>query len=131
VKEPTASRIGHLLRVPVSLFTRWRQAPDEEKEAQFVASQWRLMWWKFSRHRLAVVSMYVLVAFYATVILADFAAPFDPRAMDARYVEAPPTTIHFVDVDGHFQTVRPVSNLCRTGHIFYAFRNRLKLHWPR
>jgi len=64
------------------------------------------MWWKFSRHRLAVVSMYILLAFYATVILADFVAPFDPRLMDSRYVEAPPTTIHFVDEDGGFH-LRP------------------------
>jgi len=106
VKELVAGRVRHLLRVPVNLFVRWRQTPDEESEAQFVASQWRLMWWKFSRHRLAVASMYILLAFYATVILADFVAPFDPRAMDARYVEAPPTTIHFVDVDGDFH-LRP------------------------
>ena len=33
-------------------------------EAQFVASPWRLVWWKFSRHRLAVASMFILVAFY-------------------------------------------------------------------
>ena len=104
--ESLGGRIGHLLRVPVSLLSRWRQAQDEGSEAQFVASQWRLMWWKFSRHRLAVASMYILLAFYATVILADLAAPFDPRAMDTRYVEAPPTTIHFVDVDGHFH-LRP------------------------
>ena len=33
---------------------------QQEEEKLYLASQWRLMWWKFSRHRLAVVSMYPL-----------------------------------------------------------------------
>ena len=79
---------------------------EPEAEAQYVASQWRLVWWKFSRHRLAVGSMYILIIFYLTVILADVLAPFDPRRMDTRYVEAPPTTIHWIDADGDFH-LRP------------------------
>jgi peptide/nickel transport system permease protein len=109
--------------MPNVLRRLWRRRPDAgvgtkdteagalpaegpSKDAQYVASQWRLVWWKFSRHRLAVVSMYVLAIFYLTVILADFLAPFDPRRMDTRYIEAPPTEIHFVDASGDFH-LRP------------------------
>ncbi|MFH1571270.1 MAG: ABC transporter permease [Gemmatimonadota bacterium] len=84
-----------------------RRAPrTPEAEAQYQASQWRLVWWKFSRHHLAVISLWVLVAFYLTVILADVLAPYDPRRMDTRYVESPPSSVHFVDAEGHFH-LRP------------------------
>jgi peptide/nickel transport system permease protein len=82
------------------------KAVEKPAEAQYVASQWRLVWWKFSRHRLAVASMFILIAFYLTVIVADFLAPFDPRRMDTRYMEAPPTTIHWVDAAGDWH-LRP------------------------
>ena len=34
--------------------------PDQER--YYLASQWRLMWWKLKRHRLAVVSAVMMIA---------------------------------------------------------------------
>ena len=30
------------------------EALTEEQERYYLASQWRMMWWRFKRHRLAV-----------------------------------------------------------------------------
>ena len=33
-----------------------------------LASQWRLMWWKFKRHRMALVSGFFLAVAYASIV---------------------------------------------------------------
>src|SRR4051795_12862904 len=58
-----------------------------------VASQWQLMWWKFTRHRLAVVAGCVVLAIYAVSLFAEILAPTDPNATTARYTYAPPQAI--------------------------------------
>ena len=63
-----------------------------------VAGQWRLMWWKFKRHRLAFVSLIVLIIFYLIAIFCEFVAP---TKFWRDYVYAPPQTIKFVH-DGQF-----------------------------
>ena len=35
-----------------------------EQEEFYRASQWRIMWWKFRRHRVAVVAAVVLALLY-------------------------------------------------------------------
>jgi peptide/nickel transport system permease protein len=49
-----------------------------------VATQWQLMWWRFRKHKLAVVSAGVLGVFYLVVIFADFLAYADPLASEAQ-----------------------------------------------
>jgi peptide/nickel transport system permease protein len=76
-----------------------------------VASQWQLMWWKFRKHRLAVISLVVIVVFYIVAIFAGFFAPktSDPSVLQtptytppgythqSEYVNAPPMPIHWFD----------------------------------
>lgn len=69
--------------------------PIEEKV--FIASQWQLIWWRFRRHKLALVSMIVTVTIYVVALFAGFFAPFDPRAYSAKYAFAPPQPIRFID----------------------------------
>lgn len=80
----------------------------EEKQGEKVyeATQWQLMWWKFSRHKLAVTSLVILGIMYVAVILAEFVAPYDPTAMDKNYLDCPPTVVRFRDSSGHF-SLRP------------------------
>ena len=59
----------------------------------FTASQWQLIWWKFRRHRLAMVSFVGLVLLYLSVAFADFLAPNDPRAFYQDHLYARPTRI--------------------------------------
>ncbi len=58
------------------------------------ASQWQLMWWKFRRHRLAVIGLIVVVLFYLVALSAEFVAPQSERTYLAEYAYAPPQQIH-------------------------------------
>lgn len=58
-------------------------------------SQTALMWRRFKRHQLALVSLWVVAAFYIVALLAEFLAPTDPSAYSARYTYAPPQGLHF------------------------------------
>jgi len=75
---------------------------SEVAEEVFVASQWQLMWWRFRKHKLALISSVVLAIMYIIVIFAEFFAPYDPRRSDKHAIYAPPQTIHFVDSEGNF-----------------------------
>jgi peptide/nickel transport system permease protein len=72
----------------------------EDRLAQ--ASQLQLTWWRFRRHRLAVVSLVVVALFYLGAIFADFLAVSDPHATDARRSFIPPQGIVLFD-NGAFQ----------------------------
>ena len=59
----------------------------------YVASQWRMMWWKFRRHRLALVAGPALVLLYGTALFADFVAPYGVTTRFPDYLNAPPNLI--------------------------------------
>lgn len=59
-------------------------------------SQFALMWRRFKQHKLALVSLWIVVAFYLVAMFAEFLAPTDPSAYSARYTYAPPQGIHFI-----------------------------------
>jgi peptide/nickel transport system permease protein len=42
-----------------------------------MAGQWKLMWWRFRRHRPAVVSAIFLALIYFTTAISEFIAPYD------------------------------------------------------
>ena len=65
-----------------------------EQERFYQASQWRIMWWKFRRHRVAVVAAVVLALFYASTLVCEFLAPYDLQSRDTRHIYAPPQQIH-------------------------------------
>jgi peptide/nickel transport system permease protein len=59
-------------------------------------SQWDLMWLKFRRAKLAVVSGWVLIGVYLLVIFADFFAPYPISLKNESYVHAPPMRVRLV-----------------------------------
>jgi peptide/nickel transport system permease protein len=73
-----------------------------------VATQRRLMWWRFRKHRLALVAGIVLVLFYVVAIFADFLAYADPYATDAQRSLRPPQLIHWID-GGFHPYVNPIT----------------------
>ena len=79
---------------------------SSKEEKLYVASQWRLMWWRFKRHKLAMASAVVLAIFYLVALFCEFFAPYEPLYRDIDYVQAPPQRIHFVDEEGKFH-LRP------------------------
>jgi peptide/nickel transport system permease protein len=66
-----------------------------------VASQWKLIWWKFRKHRLAVFGGIVVAMFYFVAIFADFFAPVATDTYLADYSFAPPQTLSLFH-DGQF-----------------------------
>ncbi len=67
------------------------------------ASQARLTWMRFKRHRLAMFGLVLVVLLYLTALLAEPIAPFDPDRSNARLVFHPPQTIHLFDENWHFR----------------------------
>lgn len=67
------------------------------------ASQWTLMWRRFRKHRLAVVSMVVVLLFYVVALFSEFLSPLDPESANARKTQHPPQLfeIHLFD-EGKF-----------------------------
>ncbi len=74
--------------------------PIAEREARlFVASQWQLIRWRFSRHRLAVASGILIALVYLVALFPEFFAPAVPSQTDSRYLYAPPQRLHLLDRD--------------------------------
>ncbi|HZT17789.1 MAG TPA: ABC transporter permease [Dongiaceae bacterium] len=87
-----------------------------EQERFYLASQWRMMWWRFRRHRLAVVAGGVLLALYLSVFLSEFLAPYALHSRHVDYIYAPPQRIHLFDDRGRF-----------VGPFVYGFKYHLDL----
>lgn len=66
-----------------------------------IISPRQLMWWKFRKHKLAVVSAVFLIVVYLATIFAAFVAPYDPQTR-SRNLYAPPQSIQFFDEAGQF-----------------------------
>ncbi|HKX09250.1 MAG TPA: ABC transporter permease [Stellaceae bacterium] len=78
--------------------TRRETVSAEERIAS--ATQLRLTWWRFRKHRVAVWSGIVVAVFYAAALFADTIAYSDPQATDSRRSYIPPQAIHLWDSDG-------------------------------
>ena len=70
------------------------EAMTPEQERFYRASQWRMMWWKLRRHRLAVISGALLLLVYLTVVVCEVVAPYNLHSRHARHIYAPPQGIH-------------------------------------
>ena len=66
-----------------------------EKSDLYNASQWKLMWWNFKKHRLALVSVVVLAFIYILAAFCEFISPNDPNGHDVNFIYAPPQRIRF------------------------------------
>jgi peptide/nickel transport system permease protein len=74
---------------------------DADKEPQvYVASQWQLMWWRFSQHKVALASGVIVILIYLAAVFAEVLAPYPPDIVNASYLYAPPQTLHLFATDG-------------------------------
>ena len=76
--------------------------PKKEKQDSTyeVASQWKLMWWKFKKHKLAMVAVPIIIIMYTLAIFCEFFSPALPLERYSKYKNAPPTRIHIIDSEG-------------------------------
>ena len=65
-----------------------------EQERYYMASQWKLMWWKLKRHRLALAAGVFLLILYLSALFAEIVAPYELQHRERRSLFAPPQAIH-------------------------------------
>lgn len=80
-------------------------AVSEERDLAF-ASQWRLMWIRFRRHRLAMIGGVILCMLYTGALFCEFLSPLSPSQRHRSYVLCPPQEVRFIDAEGSFH-LRP------------------------
>ncbi|MDG3578905.1 ABC transporter permease [Rhizobium sp. YJ-22] len=73
---------------------------DAQKEIS-KASQLRLMWWKFKRHKLALASGVFLALLYASILIVEFLAPYNLHTRHVDFIHSPPQRVHLFH-DGSF-----------------------------
>lgn len=83
-------------------------------EQLYGASQYQLMRVKFKKHRVAMVSLYLLGIFYLVAIFAEFVVPYDKAQRFDEAIYASPTTIHFFDEAGNL-----------TAPFFYSTKSKI------
>ncbi|MDB1090058.1 ABC transporter permease [Streptomyces sp. ACA25] len=76
--------------------------PDsaEAGSGQASASQTRLVWRSFRRHKLAMAGAAATLLFILVVVFAEFLAPFSTGRLNSEYTYAPPQTPRFSVSDG-------------------------------
>ena len=77
-----------------------KKAVSGEEEKIYVASYSKLMWWKFRRHKMAMISTVIVILLYFTAVFCEFVAPYDPEQYFIKYKNGPPTKIHVFDAEG-------------------------------
>ena len=68
--------------------------PAAEEPHIYVASQWQLIWWKFRKHKLALISAGVVALIYLIAVLVEPIAPYMPDEYSSGFTYAPPQALH-------------------------------------
>jgi peptide/nickel transport system permease protein len=69
------------------------EAASEEHSQVHIASQTRLMWWKFKQHRLALASGIFLAVLYFIILIAEFLAPYNLHTRNMDFIYTPPQRV--------------------------------------
>jgi peptide/nickel transport system permease protein len=101
----TSSRSQEIYDLYEELAGRKRVVEDESIDkslnAQFAASQWRLIWRKFIRNKAAIGGGVVILLFYLVALFADFISPYTLTTRFRLYIYMPPQRVHWFD-NGRF-----------------------------
>jgi len=80
---------------------------NEAEDRVSVASNWTLVWWRFRKNKLAVVSVVILLFLAVVVLVPDFFATGDPEKTEAQLAFIPPQHIRFSFQQGRLRTWVP------------------------
>ncbi len=78
------------------------EASSDAQSQVYLASQTRLMWWKFKRHRLALASGIFLAILYFIVAIVEFLAPYNLHTRNMDFIYTSPQPIHLWNDEGNF-----------------------------
>ncbi len=70
------------------------EALTPEQERIYMASQWRMMWIRFRRHKVALWSGVLLALVYLSILFSEFIAPYNMQARHTDHIYAPPQSVH-------------------------------------
>ncbi|NOZ29513.1 MAG: ABC transporter permease [Chloroflexi bacterium] len=69
----------------------------EEEDAFYVAPNWKLVWWRFKKHRLALISGVVILLVAIVALVPDFFSTQDPNETSTMESFIPVQHVHFID----------------------------------
>jgi len=72
----------------------------EDAEAIYVAPNWKLVWWRFKKHRLALFSGVIIIFITIIALLPAFFSTQDPHETSATRSFISPQRLRFYDEDG-------------------------------
>jgi peptide/nickel transport system permease protein len=75
----------------------------QASESVYIAPPWKLMWWRFRKHKMALISGAILILFYIIAIFCEFVAPYDPDQALIQFKQVPPSQIRIRDIDGNLR----------------------------
>ena len=109
-----SDRLPHFVsQAPFDPYTVEKMTPEQER--YYMASQWRMMWWRFKRHKLAVGAGVVILLSYLSILVTEVLAPYELHTRNTDFIFAPPQIVHFIH-DGEFK-----------GPFVYPFKGRLDM----
>lgn len=112
--QPAADALEHYVSTePFEPHEAETLTPAQERF--YSASQWQIMWWKFKRHRIALISGIILLTIYASTLVSEVIAPYNLHTRDTNSIYAPPQRVHLFH-EGRF-----------VGPFVYGYNMRLDL----
>jgi peptide/nickel transport system permease protein len=70
-------------------------APGSQPSERYLkASQTQIIWWRFLRHHLAVVSLVFLAFSYGSILISELIAPYELQSRNSGFIYAPPQRVH-------------------------------------
>jgi len=100
--SPADSYVNRRSKELLDRYTGTRGRRQKMAEHLLEASQYQLMLVKFKKHKLALVSLWLLLAMYIVAIFADFVDTYGINTRFPDLVYATPTRIHIRDVQGNY-----------------------------
>ncbi|MEM9470928.1 MAG: ABC transporter permease, partial [Pseudomonadota bacterium] len=90
---PPGKEMGHFVSdAPFDVMSIEKISPEQEKV--YLAPQWKLMWWKFRQHRIAVWCGVFLAILYASIFISEFLAPYNIQSRHVDHIYSPPQRVH-------------------------------------
>ncbi len=71
-----------------------------EQERYFQARPALMMWWRFRRHKPALIAGIVLLVLYVSVAFVEFLAPYGLDSRHSDFILAPPQRLRLLGADG-------------------------------
>jgi peptide/nickel transport system permease protein len=65
-----------------------------EQERFYSAPAWKMTWWRFRRHKVAVASAIILILAYASTLITEMLVPYGLDSRNANFIYAPPQEMH-------------------------------------